>query len=154
MQLIRVNALKPGMVWWICMGRVVLLAKARADCGILCSWPLLFEWLLYGDEEDEWIPLRNKDYAKPCRNTAWALVLYGRYTEQKKSAQLFQQLKLLEIIDEICAIRRLLSIYNLKHYDDYTYQHSVNVAIICIAVGASMDMSAPPCLGWEWARCA
>lgn len=154
MQLIRVDALKPGMV----LGEdlygsegELLLAKGQELTAqhIVRLASSVFEMVaIYGDEEDEMdSPPATKIIGETLRrNTAWALTSFYKaiHTEQKKSAQLFQQLKLHleEIIDEILRNQEIvINIANLKHYDDYTYQHSVNVAIICIAVGASMDMS-------------
>ncbi|MEA4920766.1 MAG: HD-GYP domain-containing protein [Clostridiaceae bacterium] len=47
-----------------------------------------------------------------------------------------------EIIDEILQNKDVVSnIVDIKTYDDYTYQHSVNVAALAVVVGASLNMS-------------
>ena len=47
-----------------------------------------------------------------------------------------------QIVADIAKMKELsIDIFDLRAYDDYTYHHSVNVAVYAVAVGMSMGMS-------------
>ncbi len=157
MQLIRVDALKPGMV----LGEdlygsegELLLAKgqeltalhiARLASSVFEAVAICDNAVCDNDDLDS-APSKQIISETLRRNTTLALTSFYKavHTGQRNSPQLFQRLKLHleEIIDEILHDQGIvINIKTLKRYDDYTYQHSVNVAIISIAVGASMGMN-------------
>ncbi len=61
-----------------------------------------------------------------------------------QAQQAFEPLGLLlnDIIDEICHNKNLMiNMADIKNFDEYTYNHSVNVAVLAVALGTSFGLS-------------
>lgn len=62
----------------------------------------------------------------------------------KQAQAVFEPLVVIldDIIDQVCNNKNLMiNMVDLKNFDDYTYNHSVNVAVLAIALGESFGLS-------------
>lgn len=70
------------------------------------------------------------------------ITLEGAGPEQAQEAFESVSRVLNDIVDEICTNKNLMiNMVDLKNFDEYTYAHSVNVAILSIAIGCSFSFS-------------
>ncbi len=66
---------------------------------------------------------------------------YGNDFDKKKSIEQAMEVTH-EIVDQIVANKdATINLYDLKLFDDYTYYHSVNVAVLSVLMGCAMNFT-------------
>lgn len=87
--------------------------------------------------------LDSKRKQKTLKNLEW---IFEHVKKQSKSRAVQHLKHIDQTVQELIAViqkekGRLINIADLKAYDDYTYHHSLSVAILSIAIGSSLGLS-------------
>jgi putative nucleotidyltransferase with HDIG domain len=112
-----------------------------SERGVQRVWPIR-ELTLEAQEEDETQPQRvqaRKSFVRAMQSTKMAMLAArrGRRVDLRHAKRAVQSIVDLILSEELS----LLGMTTLKDYDEYTYQHCVNVAVLSISMGARLGLS-------------